>query len=169
MDRAYQPILHGCASHTVLLANLANRFQPIIRYDLGDSVLMRPDPCPCGSPFPAVRVEGRRDDIMYMHAADGRMVPLLPLVLGSMAEETPGIRRFQIIQVDPKILHVRLETEVGADRICIWKELRSRLDKYLAAQGVPSVTVELALEEPQRDPVSGKFRQVVVRSPGANG
>ena len=48
-----------------------------------------------------------------------------------------------------------------------WKELHSRLYGYLAAQGVPSVKVELALEDPQRDPLSGKFRQVVVQSPGA--
>ncbi len=143
VGRAYQPILHGCASHTVLLTNLANRFQPIIRYDLGDSVLMRPDPCPYGSPFPAVRVEERRDDIIYMYATDGRMVPLLPLVLGSVVEEMPGVWRFQIIQVDPRTLHVRLETEVGADRVRTWKELHSRLDRYLAAQGVPSVKVEL--------------------------
>jgi phenylacetate-CoA ligase len=128
---------------------------------------MRLDPCPCGSPFPAIRVEGRRNDIMYMHAADGRMVPLLPLVLSSVVEETPGVRHFQIIQVDPRTLHVRLETEVGADRIRTWKELHSRLDRYLAAQGVSSIKVELALEDPQRDPVSGKLRQVLVLSSAA--
>jgi len=160
VDRAYQPIPAGNASHTVLLTNLANHVQPIIRYDLGDSVLVRPDPCPCGSPFPAIRVEGRRDDIMYMPAADGRMVPVPPLVLGSVAEETPGVRSFQI---HPRTLHVRLETGVGADRDRICKELHSRLYECLVAQGVPSVKVELALEDPQRDPLSGKFRQVVVQ------
>ena len=166
--RSAPPIPAGYASHTVLLTNLANRVQPIIRYDLGDSVLVSPDPCPCGSPFPAVRVEGRRDDIMYMPAADRRMVPLLPLVLSSVAEETPGVRHFQIIQIDPRTLRIRLETEVDADRVRTWKELHSRLYGYLAVQGVPSAKGELALEEPQRDPVSGEFCQVVVRSPGAN-
>jgi phenylacetate-CoA ligase len=166
--RSAPPIPAGNASHTVLLTNLANRVQPIIRYDLGDSVLVRPDPCPCGSPFPAIRVQGRRGDIMYMHAADGRMVPLLPLVLSSVVEEAPGVRRFQIIQVDPRTMHdVRLETEVGADRIRTWKELHSRLGRYLAAQGVTSIEVELALEDPQHDPVSGKLRQVLVLSSAA--
>ncbi len=167
VDRAYQPIPAGNASPTVLLTNLANRVQPIIRYDLGDRVLVRPDPCPCGSPFPAIRVEGRRDDIMYLPAADGRMVPVSPLVLGAVAEETPGVRRFQIVQVDPRTLRVRLETEVGADRDRTWKELHSRLYEYLVAQGVPSVKGELALEGPQRDPLSGKYRQVVVQCQGA--
>ena len=148
-----------------MLTNLANRVQPIIRYDLGDSVTVSADPCSCGSPFPAIRVEGRRDDIMYAQAADGRMVPLLPLALVSMAEETPGVKRFQIVQVDPITLRVRLETEAGADRAHTWEELHRRLYGYLAVQGVPSVKIELAQEDPQSDPVSGKFRQVWVQSP----
>ncbi len=162
VDHAYLPVSPGQASHTVLLTNLANRVQPIIRYDLGDSVTVSPDPCPCGSPFPAIRVEGRRDDIMYVQAADGRMVPLLPLVLGSVAEDAPGVNRFQIIQVNPVTLRVRLETETGADRARTWEELHRRLYGYLALQGVPSVEIELAPEDPQSDPVSGKFRQVWV-------
>ena len=106
----------------------------------------------------------RRDDIMYVQAADGRMVPLLPLVLVSMAEETPGVKRFQIVQVDPITLRVRLETEAGADRAHTWEELHRRLYGYVAVQGVPSVKIELAQEGPQSDPVSGKFRQLWVQS-----
>ena len=50
VDADGRPTAPGEASHTVLLTNLANRVQPIIRYDLGDTVLARPDPCPCGNP-----------------------------------------------------------------------------------------------------------------------
>lgn len=166
VDHTYQPVLPGQASHTVLLTNLANRVQPIIRYDLGDSVTVSPDPCPCGSPFPAVRVVGRRDDILYVLSADGRMVGLLPLALGSLTEETPGVKRCQIVQIDATTLRVRLETE--ADRVRTWGELHRRLSDYLKTQGVPNIKIELAPEEPQNDPVSGKFRQVWVQSPGEN-
>ena len=38
VDRDYRPTPPGELSHTVLLTNLANAVQPIIRYDLGDSV-----------------------------------------------------------------------------------------------------------------------------------
>jgi putative adenylate-forming enzyme len=164
VDRANVPVPPGQASHTVLLTNLANRVQPIIRYDLGDSVTVSPDPCPCGSPFPAIRVEGRRDDILYMQATDGRMMPLLPLALVSVVEEMPAINRFQIVQVDPTTLRLRLETEVSADRTQTWEELHRRLYDYLVAQGVLSVKLELAPEGPQSDPASGKFRQVRVQS-----
>lgn len=45
VDEDFRPTPAGTASHTVLLTNLANRIQPIVRYDLGDSVLVKPDPC----------------------------------------------------------------------------------------------------------------------------
>ena len=39
VESDYCPTLLGEASHTVLLGNLANRVRPIIRYDLGDSII----------------------------------------------------------------------------------------------------------------------------------
>ena len=38
VDANFQPTPPGEVSHTVLLSNLYNRAQPILRYDLGDSV-----------------------------------------------------------------------------------------------------------------------------------
>jgi phenylacetate-CoA ligase len=168
VDRAFLPVPAGQASHTVLLTNLANRVQPLLRYDLGDSVTVSPDPCACGSPYPAISVEGRRDEILYLPGAAERLVPLLPLAFISLCEETPGITSFQIIQVDPTTLRFRLETEVGADRASVWQGLQHRLQDYLAAQSVSIVTLELAPEGPQRDPVSGKFCQVLVHLPTGN-
>ena len=85
---------------------------------------------------------------------------MLPLALVSLFEEVPAVSRFQILQVDPITLRIRLETEAGTDRIYTWEELHRRLRGYLTVQGVPTVKIELDLAEPQRDPVSGKFRQV---------
>jgi len=165
VDRAFLPVLPGQASHTVLLTNLVNRVQPIIRYDLGDRVTVSPEPCSCGSPYPAIRVEGRREEILYLPDVSGRMVPLLPLAFISICEETPGVNVFQIIQVDPTTLRVRLETEAGADRAYIWEDLHRRLHDYLATQAVSTINLELAPEGPQRDPVSGKLCQLLVQSP----
>jgi len=59
VDSEDHPIKAGLASHTVLLTNLANYVQPIIRYELGDSVTLLAECCPCGNQLPAVRIEGR--------------------------------------------------------------------------------------------------------------
>ncbi|NCT39817.1 hypothetical protein GTW56_29185 [Bacillus sp. EB93] len=64
VDEYYQPVPPGKQSHSVLITNLANRIQPLIRYELTDRVIMSLEPCKCGRPFPVVQVEGRTDDIL---------------------------------------------------------------------------------------------------------
>ena len=75
VDRDYRPVPPGEPSHSVLLTNLANRVQPVIRYDLGDSIVVS-QRCACGNPLPAIQVEGRRGDIIALAAPDGTIVRL---------------------------------------------------------------------------------------------
>jgi phenylacetate-CoA ligase len=163
VDAAYRPVPPGQASHTTLLTNLANRVQPIIRYDLGDSISANPDPCPCGSHLPAIRVEGRQDDILYLQAPSGEAIPLLPMALAAVVEQVAELRRFQVIQTGKATLTLRLETAPGADAPQVWEGVCARLRAYLAAQELPEVSIERAAEPPRRDPTSGKFRQVWAR------
>ena len=51
------PTPPGEQSHSVLVSNLANRVQPILRYNLGDSVIQRPDRCPCGDHLGLLHVQ----------------------------------------------------------------------------------------------------------------
>lgn len=52
VDADYRRVRPGEQSHTLLLTNLANCVQPILRYDLGDTIVVRPERCPCGNPLP---------------------------------------------------------------------------------------------------------------------
>ncbi|HEX8732026.1 MAG TPA: phenylacetate--CoA ligase family protein [Ktedonobacterales bacterium] len=160
VDAAYQPTPPGQTSQTVLLTNLANHVQPLIRYDLGDSVTLRADRCPCGSPLPAVRVSGRQGDTLRLLSPSGATVALPPLAIGAVVEETEGVRRAQIIQTSDDTLTVRLEVAAGAEPAAVWERLERRLRDYLATQGLPAVTIERSPEPPRQSPTSGKFRQV---------
>jgi phenylacetate-coenzyme A ligase PaaK-like adenylate-forming protein len=160
-----QPTPAGTPSHTVLLTNLANRIQPIIRYDLGDSVLVKPDACPCGSHLPAIRVAGRRDDVLRMITSEGNTVAILPLAIGSVVEETPGVQRFQIIQAGPTSLRVRLTVQHDRNADVVWQTLVSNVRAYLETQGLSNVDVVRTNEPPVQSATSGKFRQVIGTSP----
>jgi phenylacetate-coenzyme A ligase PaaK-like adenylate-forming protein len=162
VDRDGRPVAPGVASHTVLLTNLANRVQPLIRYDLGDSITVNPDPCPCGSPLPAIRVEGRRDDVVTLVARDGRAVSLLPLALTTVLEDIAGIERFQLVQQAPDRLAVRLAQREPAERAVAWAAAARSLAAYLAQQGLANVAVVLDTAEPLPDSPSGKLRRVIV-------
>jgi phenylacetate-coenzyme A ligase PaaK-like adenylate-forming protein len=166
VDADYCPTPPGQPSHTVLLTNLANRLQPIIRYDLGDTITARPDPCPCGNPLPAIRVQGRRDDVLRLKAPDGRTVNILPLAIGSVTDETPGVQRSQLTQTGPKSLTLRLDVRSGAQPERVWEHSCADLAAYLAAQGLPDIEITRSPEVPQRSTTSGKFRQVIAVAPG---
>jgi phenylacetate-coenzyme A ligase PaaK-like adenylate-forming protein len=160
VDEHFQPVPPGQASHTVLLTNLVNRVQPILRYNLGDRITLRPDPCPCGNPLPAIRVEGRTDEILRLQDGAGRAVPILPLALYATIKGVPGVERFQVVQKSPAALALRLQTASGFDRLAVWGDVQAAARGYLAAQGLGEVDLRLAEEAPMRDPRSGKFRHV---------
>ncbi|MDF9752877.1 phenylacetate--CoA ligase family protein [Arthrobacter sp. ES3-54] len=190
VDDAFRPVPAGELSHTVLVTNLANRVQPLIRYNLGDRVQLDTGPCACGSPFPTLRVEGRSGDVLSFAAAgavvdgavldrntgldgavsdgavpdpksalDLKVVTVLPLALGTVIEETAGVRRFQAIRTGPRSLTVRLELWPDAVAAAVQAAVGERLGAFFAAQGADGVEVRFAGEPPWPDR-SGKFRQV---------
>jgi phenylacetate-coenzyme A ligase PaaK-like adenylate-forming protein len=160
VDRDFQPVPPGEASHTVLLTNLANRVQPVIRYDLGDSVLVAADPCPCGSPLQAIRAQGRQDDVVTLTTAEGVAVSLVPLALTTVVEEAADIHRFQIVAQPPHRLALRLDP--GEARRTAWHAAARALSRYLAAQSLGNVEIVLDPHPPIPDARSGKLREVIV-------
>lgn len=160
VDANYQPVPPDQPSYTTLLTNLANNAQPLIRYDLGDSITVRSDRCLCGSSLPAIHVQGRTGDILRLRGASGASVAIPPLAIGAVMEEAPGVYRAQIIQTAPDTLVARLEVTPGADRVEVWAEMERRLRAYLAEQGAPNISLTLAEEPPQQERAGGKFRQV---------
>jgi phenylacetate-coenzyme A ligase PaaK-like adenylate-forming protein len=166
VDAAGEPVAPGEASHTTLLTNLANRVQPLIRYDLGDSVTMFPASCPCGSPLPAIRPEGRRDETLWIELAGSVIRPLIPLVLATAVEEAAGVLRYQVLQAGPRRLRLRIEEAPGHDRARVSDDVLRRLRAYLSSQGLASVEVELSEERPRSDTAGGKMRQFFVEPGG---
>lgn len=160
VDEHDQPVPPGQLSSAVLVTNLANRVQPFIRYKMGDRITISLEPCPCGSPFPVLRVIGRTDEILTFPAAQGGMIQILPLSIVTIAEETPGVYSCQIIQTEPLKLKVRLAVKEMEEEQKVWQALQARLATYLTEQGITGVVIEKAPERPQLHPLSGKFQQV---------
>lgn len=162
VDEDFQPVPPGKASSKVLITNLANRVQPFIRYEMGDSVVVSPEPCPCGSPLPSIIVEGRNDDILRFTNLNGQFVPIMPMALWSVVKDTPGVYRFQAIQTAPERLKVRLQTKVVEEEERVWDLLEQRVKTYLENHGLGNVHIVHAPEPPAPNPISGKFRHVWV-------
>ena len=154
----YEPTPPGEQSHTVLISNLANRVQPILRYDLGDSILARPDRCPCGNPLPAIRVHGRSADLLSFTTEDGKQVSIPPLAFE--IDHISGVLLYQVVQTAHTTLRVRLRVAPTADPDRCWEEMRARLSRLLRTHSLGHVTLERGEEPPERA-TGGKYRAVV--------
>lgn len=165
VDAEHRATPAGKQSHTVLVTNLANRIQPIIRYDLGDSILQKPDPCSCGNPLPAIRVQGRVADVVSFHNDRGEVGAIAPLAFGILIDRISGIEIFQLVQSAPQTLRVRLRLADSADREHVWQMVFVELKHLLTEHGLPNVTIERAIEPPELTR-GGKCRQIIPLTQG---
>lgn len=158
VDADYRPVSPGEQSQTVLISNLANLVQPILRYDLGDSILERPDPCPCGNLLPAIRVQGRVANVLTFAKNGGDRVTIPPLAFE--VDQVLGVELFQIVQTTPTSLRVRLLYAAGADPERVWQAVHIELTRLLSRHELAHVSVERAAEAPQQT-AGGKYRTVI--------
>jgi phenylacetate-coenzyme A ligase PaaK-like adenylate-forming protein len=164
IDAEGRAVPPGIRSDSLLVTNLANYVQPVIRYQLGDSVVISAGRCACGSPLATISVEGRTDEILRVPGTDGGEVVLLPMALATVVEETPGVRGYQVLQTAADACTIRLDHGPGTDRAEVWQRVRAGLANLLQAHGAVDVQLRLAVE-PQVNPRSGKLRHVLRSMP----
>ncbi|CAN0482772.1 unnamed protein product, partial [Phaeothamnion confervicola] len=108
VDENNQPVPPGTEGSKVLVTNLYNHIQPIIRYEVDDRVTLSNAPCPCGSPLPhIVKISGRtKDKLWFDDGGRKREVPyyvfLVPL------HHVLDLAEHQIVQTGPRTFLVRL-------------------------------------------------------------
>ncbi|HKB53006.1 MAG TPA: phenylacetate--CoA ligase family protein [Ramlibacter sp.] len=163
VDEHLHPVPPGVASYTALLTNLANHVQPIIRYDLGDRVLMHRHPCACGSPLPVIDVQGRCDEMLVLCGRNGAPVRLLPLALTTVLEDEGGVFDFQLVQVAPNALRL----SVGGDE-AVLARARTALLAFLREHGLAQVRVSAICGRERVHGRTGKLQRVLAQSRDAS-
>jgi phenylacetate-coenzyme A ligase PaaK-like adenylate-forming protein len=159
VDAQMRHVPAGEVGETTLLTSLANRVQPIIRYDLGDRVRLVPGACPCGSSLPVIEVQGREDDVLSLRGAHGRLVHLAPLALTTVLEEEGRVFDFELAQTGECSLELRLH---GTDASPLRLEAAcGALRRWLQAQGLDEVQIAgCSLRASASRGRSGKQRRV---------
>ena len=93
VDADGQPVPAGQPGARLLVTNLHNLVQPLIRLEVTDIVTLDPEPCPCGrSLVRASTIHGRSDDILSLPARDGAPIAIHPLHFALLTQR-PGNRR----------------------------------------------------------------------------
>jgi len=157
VDENNHPVPPGTQSNGVLLTNLANFVQPVIRYRLTDRVTWHDEPCPCGLKLPFIELQGREEDILTFGSLN-RQVPISPIVMLLATLDTEGCNGAQFIQRAPDKLEVRWDVKYGAERNAVGEKLKQYIQSVFEGN---SLSVEVILsEEPFIRTKGGKYRAV---------
>ncbi|MBV9803282.1 MAG: hypothetical protein JO130_08840 [Solirubrobacterales bacterium] len=150
LDAANRPAPEGAEAAKVLITNLHNRTQPLIRYELTDRFIVHPpDP---GSGILRATVEGRADDVFRY--AD---LAIEPLVIRTVMVRTPAALEYQVHQTERGIdVHVVLDGRLDH------AALAASLGQSLRAAGLPEPQVRVhAVTDIARHPETGKARRFI--------
>ncbi len=151
-------------SERVLITNLLNHAQPILRYRLDDRVRIDAVPCACGSPFRRVEVVGRTDDVVYLDDGDGFQAhPPIPFEIALLG--VPGLLQFALVHEEQNKLRVSVVVEEGADGAVVAAVVCDRFERYFREHGLLD-RVSFVVEETAslvRHQKSKKLRQITSR------
>ena len=70
------------------------------------------------------------------------------MALWPVIEDTPGVYRFQAIQIARQPLEVRLQAKTPDQAAVIWETVQQRAQAFLVAQGLANVSVERSANPP---------------------
>jgi phenylacetate-coenzyme A ligase PaaK-like adenylate-forming protein len=160
VDENNEPVPPGEKGAKVLVTNLANDVQPIIRYEIGDIVTMATKPCECGSNMPLIdRIEGRDSEVLYVQTDKG-MRRLQPMVLEIALIHMLHLREYQLIQDEDTRIHALIEPLPGTtfDRDRAHRIMREQLQTYGLDR---KLNVELEIVEDLKPDGEHKFQRVM--------
>ena len=162
VDEANRPVPPGSASYKVLVTNLFNYTQPLIRYEISDMLTMAPEPCPCGRSLALVSaIEGRNEDMLLLRGRNGRDVKVHPIHVHSALETRADVRQYQILH-DDHGLHVLVVLARGASgaecSAAMADHLRESLSKLLV-QPLP-IEVRVVDSIPREEGHAAKLRLI---------
>lgn len=156
VDRNQNPVPYGTQSDGVLMTNLANLVQPVIRYHMSDSVTLFNDPCGCGLPFPYIDINGRMEDVLEFEH-DGNITRIAGTTLFIAIFDTAGCETAQIIQRSPNSIEIRPVTLSSYDREAVKSQILKTVKDLLVKSGLPHVQITMS-DEPMIRTKGGKIR-----------
>jgi phenylacetate-coenzyme A ligase PaaK-like adenylate-forming protein len=151
VDGQGRAVPYGQPADRVLLTNLYNLDQPLIRYDLADALTITDAPCPCGCAHRRITEVRARMNGAYDWPGS---VSVPCREIETTLLDSPGIAEFLVGPTDRG-----LELSVVATGSYDSERARGDLVELLARHGMASAEVEVSeMREPERL-WSGKVRQ----------
>lgn len=166
VDGDCNPVLCGEYGERILVTNLANFVQPIIRYEIEDVAGYASQSCECGLPFPTLLpVQGRTTDFLYFQKPQGGYERFHPYRLRVPLFYAHEMKQYQIVQTarnDLVFYYVPQNNDDESNNSSSRRWKRSCCGRVLKAVSLLRLK---RVENIPRDDRTGKFQ--IVKSLGA--
>jgi phenylacetate-coenzyme A ligase PaaK-like adenylate-forming protein len=162
VDADGRAVPDGAPGARLLVTNLANRVQPLIRLEVSDAMTLSAPTCGCGRTLRRVeRVEGRTEDVIWLPGADGRPVAVVPMQFSVVARDRDVVE-FQVIQerAGLVILVVARGAAPGLE-----ERIAASVRERLQALGVRPVAIAVRRRDALARSAGGKLALVVADRP----
>jgi putative adenylate-forming enzyme len=143
--------------HQMVLTNLVNKTQPLIRYQMNDMIVLD-EKCACGSNFRTIKnILGRRDDCLYFYNKDNQVKYVFPDLFSRWIITTSDdIREFQVFQELIGHLIIKIDAPKEFNIAKLTKILHEKLASYALTANL-SISIE-KLELPKD---KNKFKRFI--------
>lgn len=150
VDADDRPVPPGEVAHHVLVTNLINRTQPLIRYRLDDHMMPLPPSDDHG--HQRAKVEGRTDDVLLIGG-----VTVHPLAIRSAMVRSPAVSEYQVLVGERTVTLVLLPSgSVDIDQI------RHDITEALSGAGAHPAAIEIrTVDHITRDERTGKAKRFI--------
>ncbi len=163
MNADGSPTAPGELSDHVLVTNLINKVQPIVRYRVDDSVRINYEQCPCGSVLPRVEVLSRKGSQIHLRSDRGAWQMLSPPIVVDTMLRSQGVGQFQVVHVRQNELEVKFIPQKGcapsAVGASIEEQFTSTLVRLDCSRTVKVTAIQV--EAFQRTEGGGKLIQTI--------
>lgn len=158
VDDENRPVPIRTQGAKILVTNLYNRRQPIIRFEVSDLVTLDDAPCACGRSLQRiVAIDGRSDDILELPGPNG-IVRVHPIHLRGPLGADSGVLQYQVVHTPNALdVHVVLTGDAPASTA---PRLATALRTALGDRGVDFPVHVQAVKAIAREPGPGKLKLV---------
>jgi phenylacetate-coenzyme A ligase PaaK-like adenylate-forming protein len=143
VDEHGRPVPDGVVGAKVLLTNLFNRTQPIIRYEISDMVALDSRPCPCGRSLRrTVLIEGRTSEILRLPGVAGGTVAVHPFAIESAFTGMRDVRQYKVVH-EGTVLRILVIPQPDVDAEGLVDRIREAVRGALAAAGARPAVIHV--------------------------
>lgn len=146
----------GEMSDGIYLTDLTNYVQPIIRYYMGDRVMIHKEACACGSNLPVMDIMGRVTEPLTVGDKE-----VISVSIEYMFKNVDGVYNLQLVQKGSVDFEIRMILEREEKRQETFERVKGMLEDLFQVNSCPPTRIVSSLERPIHSEKGGKVKCIV--------